>query len=389
MTSSRSTTVEDEEGAWAYNKMARPVSPPIDNVINSFNEELDNLTKSLDDVLSTRYRSSPDENSMLHNNNNNSPYYSFSTAKKPPPLQHVLDPPPSTDKISPLQSSMESSTPAQSRTGRYASSSTARPPMTMTATPARSASTRAEPPPAPVETPAYNLFPSSTANKRAGREIHREDTSREHFASRRDEKINTGRSREDKPDNSWQDALEKMRVTLAQQDQRIRELERENEDLHQALQSSRAPPQSRKEPQSYRSEPRPYRTGASGPHREDPNSYREDPSPYRQQEPARTYPREQEPPSIQPPSIQRPYREEPMGRTPMSASSTFRTSPRTPGGPPNRIDLLSSQAGDPFSPGTKFVVELARLLKMDKGHHAPLSVILDKHWDELQYHFGN
>ena len=367
---SRPVTVEDEEGARAYNKMARPVSPPVENVINSFNQELDHLTKSLDDVLSTRYRSSPDENSVLHRPNS-----SFSTAQKPPPLRHVLDPPPSLDKLSPLHAGMDS-TPARSRNSRYASSSAARPPMSTT--PARSASTRAEPPPAPVETPAYNLFPASTTNNRRGRESHRQDTSRDNFASRRDEKMNTGHSREAKVDNSWQDALEKMRVTLAQQDQRIRDLERENEDLRHELQSSRAPPQ------SYRSEPRPYRTDASSPYREDPRSYKENPSPYRQEDPARMHPREQEPPSIQ-----RPYREEPMGRTPMTASSTFRTSPHTPRGPPNRINFLSSPAGDAFSPGTKFVAELARLLKMEEGHHAPLSVILDKHWDQLQYHFGN
>jgi hypothetical protein len=369
---SRPVTVEDEEGARAYNKMARPVSPPIENVINSFNQELDHLTKSLDDVLSTRYRSSPDENRQ---------YSSFSTAQKPPPLKHVLDPPPSLDKVSPLHSGLES-TPARSRTSRYASSSTARPPMSTT--PARSvtrsASTRAEPPPPPVETPAYNLFPSSSTNYRRCRESRREDTSRDNFESRRDEKMNTGLNREDKLDNSRQDALEKMRVTLAQQDQRILELERENKDLRHELQSSRAPPQ------SYRSEPRPYRADASSsPYREDPRSYKEEPSPYRQEEPARMYPREQELPSIQP------YREEPMGRTPMTASSTFRTSPHTPLGPPNRnsINLLSSPADDPFSPGTKFVAELARLLTMEEGHHAPLSVILDKHWDQLQYHFGN
>jgi hypothetical protein len=378
MTSSRPVTVEDEEGARAYNKMDRPVSPPIEHMISSFNQELDHLTKSLDDALSTCYRSSPNESSMLHNNR---PYSSVSTAQKPTPLKHVLDPPPSLGKVSPLYSGMDS-TPARSRTSRQASSSTARPPMSTT--PARSARTRAEPPPAPVETPAYNLFPSSTTNNRRGRESHREDTSRDNFASRRDENMKTGLAREEKLDNSWQDALENMRATLAQQDQRIRELERDNKDLRHELQSSRAPPQSRKEPQSYRSEPRPYQADASSPYREDPRSYREDPSPYRQEEPARMYPREQEPPSIQ-----RPYREEPMGRTPMSASSTFRTSPHTPRGPPNRIDLLSSPAGDPFSPGTKFVAELARLLKMEDGHHAPLSLILDKHWDQLQYHFGN
>jgi hypothetical protein len=42
---------------------------------------------------------------------------------------------------------------------------------------------------------------------------------------------------------------------------------------------------------------------------------------------------------------------------------------------------------DAFSPGTKFVVELARLMKLEEGHSAPLSLIWDKHWDQLQGYF--
>jgi hypothetical protein len=40
-----------------------------------------------------------------------------------------------------------------------------------------------------------------------------------------------------------------------------------------------------------------------------------------------------------------------------------------------------------FTPGTRLVAELAMLTKMEKGHHAPLSLILDKHWDQLKHHF--
>jgi hypothetical protein len=41
-----------------------------------------------------------------------------------------------------------------------------------------------------------------------------------------------------------------------------------------------------------------------------------------------------------------------------------------------------------FTPGVRFVAELAALMKMEQGHHAPLSVILDNHWDQLKHHFS-
>jgi hypothetical protein len=36
-----------------------------------------------------------------------------------------------------------------------------------------------------------------------------------------------------------------------------------------------------------------------------------------------------------------------------------------------------------FSPGTKFVAELAQVMDIEVGHYAPLSFILDQHWDKL------
>jgi hypothetical protein len=36
-----------------------------------------------------------------------------------------------------------------------------------------------------------------------------------------------------------------------------------------------------------------------------------------------------------------------------------------------------------FSPGTKFVAELSNVMKLEEGIHAPLSVIMDKHWDRI------
>jgi len=39
-----------------------------------------------------------------------------------------------------------------------------------------------------------------------------------------------------------------------------------------------------------------------------------------------------------------------------------------------------------FTSGTKFVAEVNKYMNIDQGHKAPLSVIVDKHWDKLKYH---
>ena len=36
-----------------------------------------------------------------------------------------------------------------------------------------------------------------------------------------------------------------------------------------------------------------------------------------------------------------------------------------------------------FSPGTKFVAELSQVMHLEPGYHAPLSLILDKHWERV------
>ena len=39
-----------------------------------------------------------------------------------------------------------------------------------------------------------------------------------------------------------------------------------------------------------------------------------------------------------------------------------------------------------LTPVTKFVAELARLMKIESDHPVPLSVVLDKHWHKIKYH---
>jgi hypothetical protein len=55
--------------------------------------------------------------------------------------------------------------------------------------------------------------------------------------------------------------------------------------------------------------------------------------------------------------------------------------------PPKRIRTTTTTVSIPkeqmlagFTPATRFV---ATSMKMETGHHDPLSVILDRHWDEL------
>jgi hypothetical protein len=363
MTSSKNNqvvpvTVEDEAEEssnadtwdWKSNeKETRPVSPKVDSVINSFNEELDNLTKSLDQVLLAKHRpwtsSKSDHDDSMPNPNNRSSStreYVFSSAHKSPLLK-LKDPPPSTAKVSPMRNDGLDSTPARRSNN---SNSNGR---------LSSYSTPTEPPPVPVETPAFNLFATATPNRRAREERDRVLPVREKETQRR-ERDYVG------PGTDWEDALEKMRWTMAEQERRILQLEHENIALRQKVKSNQKPLRSpfREEPQPPSSE-RPYNYNQGGP----------PPTPTSQLRPS--------------------YREEPHGRFPISSASTsFLSSTRGHiRSPPRRIHTNETGSEDAFSPGTSFVVELARLLKMEKGHHAPLSVILDKHWERLRHNFDD
>lgn len=61
----------------------------------------------------------------------------------------------------------------------------------------------------------------------------------------------------------------------------------------------------------------------------------------------------------------------------------------TAAGPPRHIHTLTEaieEYKDGFTPGTRFVAQLATLMKLEQAHCVPLSVIIDKHWDKLKHH---
>ena len=122
----------------------------------------------------------------------------------------------------------------------------------------------------------------------------------------------------------WKDALEQMRHTLSEQDERIRQLERDNARLREELGKS---------------------------------SQQHDPQ--------------------EPPRVRRSY--EPQSSSHRTAGAWF-TSP-----PPPSSSSTRNNDNTVFSPGTQFVAELATLMKLEPGHSAPLSVLLDKHWDQLKW----
>jgi len=47
----------------------------------------------------------------------------------------------------------------------------------------------------------------------------------------------------------------------------------------------------------------------------------------------------------------------------------------------NKVDMTYPD----FTPGTKFVMELAKLMTLDQGKSVPLSQIIDEHWDKLKF----
>jgi hypothetical protein len=414
------TTVDDdsEEGyqqdenhrpEWKSQTMDRPVSPPIEHVIKSFNEELENMTKSFDDLLSSQQQqripsietttpySRPQSRSQ-------SQYSSCSTAKKPP---RVTDPPPSADRVSPLRNN-GNSTPSRRK-----------PPL--------SSYTPAEPPPPPVETPV--LFPTPNRRRRDDTSTSSRYTSSRRPSTPQDLQFSLA------PPPDWEEALHKMRQLTKEQDKLIETLERENDRLRMQLdQRSNYPPEQTKEQDrllietlerdndklrrrldqrsNYLPEPSPppppprtervYREDVAAADQYLAGPYREDFAAARRDEQPGSAPRRRTDRFL--------HREEPNGRVhvPASTSSTYRTTPlSTPvrnsnsnpnsnpnsnlRSPPRRIHTtIPSQMRIPeegFTPGTRFVSQLAYLMKMEQGHHAPLSVILDRHWDHLKYNF--
>lgn len=387
--------------------MSRQSSVPVDNVINSFHLELDNLSKSIEDMLSPSAHAAGAGNmyNSYNDKGNGTPYSrstrGFSTAKKEP--LRVKDPPPSAERFSPLRKH-GNSTPAR-RQQNYSSSSGFFSP--------------AEPPPAPVDTPALYGTPNATPSRRSGRN---ESSSRRFNTDRMSpvlepQDLRFDSSQPNTEGSGWQEALNKMRTTLQEQEKRIKELEKENEALKEQVSEFRADGglgnnrnnsnghyndnnnenyYRSADPLSARNDSRSNASNAghfaSRQRSKPPKTFREDFSAYGDDWGTRT-PRRNADVETNNKSY---HREEPCGRRPASTTSTYRTTPlstpaRTIRSPPRRIhttanpDMVISE--EAFTPGTKFVADLARLMKMEKGHHAPLSVILDKHWDQLAHHF--
>ena len=300
--------------------MSRADSPPIEQVIDTFHKELDNLTKSFDDMLSHQENESKKFSATTPQYQ---PKYASYSSTKRTPSRVYKDPPPSAERFSPLRNFANTSTPAR-----------------RTPAPAYAYSP-AQPPPAPVETPAYLRRPSATTNRYGGRDTHERSSS------------------VDEPNNysftlapgGWEDALDKMRKTLNEQERAIIELKRENEMLRRKLKEN-----------------------------EDFSTYRDEPV-----SPPRHYSN----------GSQRFSGGETYGRPPASTSATYRPNPmstpvQTERSPPRRVYMGGISERIPeegFTPGTRFVAELTQLMQMETGHHVPLSIIVDKHWDKLKHYF--
>jgi hypothetical protein len=339
-------TVEDDSGEdyrdeiCNMSTMSRSTSPPVENVITSFNEELDNFTKSFDEMASSIKKSAATPSYSR------TPIYHFSTAKKTTPSR-LRDPPPSADRHTPLRN-YANSTPSRQRVSSSPSY-----------TPAE---------PAPVNTPPFIQSPMPTPNPR------RQDQSTRRQAQPPPVELDLNVA-----PNDWEEALNKMRQTLQDQEKRIQELEQENQVLRAQLQD---------DSNYYHEQPQPERL------------YREDAIPERS--PWREHQGHREDPdggTSRYSVAESRGREEPNGRRPASTASSYHTTPictsmRSIRSPPSRIRTTNSQMiheheHEGFTPGTRFVAELSKLMSMGKGHHVPLSFILDKHWDQLKAHFGD
>ena len=304
-------------------EITQDLPEPVGNVIKSFNEEIDILSKTWEDweahtnELSESFETTPRRPRKEHT-------ATYATTIEEP--NNLKDPPPTRSKL-------------------------------------RGVGTPAEPPPEPVRTPFPPMY--ATPN------LHRTRVERSNSV--------------EPPD----DLLGKMRRALDDQERIIQKLQEENDMLREKLrtQSSRA----RREEAE-----RLFTLEAS--RMEDDHSsyyhdYRQNFNAYQDATPNRTR---------RFTSQQDYYHEEPKARRPPPASkaSPYRRTPAsTPArgirSPPRRIytgPMRSEEiflGTEAFTPGTRLVAKLATLMKMEYGHHAPLSVILDRHWDQLKPYFDD
>jgi hypothetical protein len=314
------------------------LAPPVARTIDEFNEELDTLVKSFNGFFSQKRR----ERHPLESTSVNAlhPFPSLSTTRKAT-SSRPRETPPSSENTSPRRSTVQSTPARKLPTGSY---------------------TPSEPPPAPVETPGYE-FPTPNRRRTRRTTAPRVDDT---YTSTRQEPSPSVRVN---PVDEDADELEDLYRTLREQEDRIRDLEIENEVLRTKL--TMQPPVIQ----------RIHRTSTfnadSTPTRFDP-----------------TVELRRDRPDIST------IREEPDGRRNPSADSlgqipspyrtqtSYLTTPSRPRDrPPRHIQTVHHDTMDGFTPGTLFVAELATLMKIENAHYAPLSVIIDKHWDQLKHHF--
>jgi hypothetical protein len=414
--------------------MSSSAADPVESIIQSFSAELNALTKTWEKWETT------------FNNNDHSTIQSTPKNKKtrPPiftssrPAPYVIkDPPPSAERFSPLRNYVNRSTPTRNHSQKQQNSVVAPPSIRSTkpsivepsvaATTLGSVETPAEPPPAPVETP----FPASYATPNRFRSTS----------------STTGAVRIDPRDNT----LTKIRQSLDNQETLIKELKEENQMLREQLRnrskpteddfnrerllfnsvsgSTNLPPhdyQQRNNLNEYRSlkedlsaarkdtsfrsrrhgneadldfQSCPEPSRRSGGATDDDRSeylYRED---FSAAPPSSLHSRRNINESFQTSGRGR-INEEPRGRR-TSVTSSYRTTPMsTPNrnlkSPPKQIysiipehsnEMMIAEEG--FTPGTRFVSKLATLMDMQEGHHAPLSIIMDRHRDQLKAYFDD
>eukprot|EP00934_Nitzschia_sp_Nitz4_P007604 Nitzschia sp. Nitz4//scaffold76_size158648//125853//127004//NITZ4_002564-RA/size158648-processed-gene-0.271-mRNA-1//-1//CDS//3329557899//7594//frame0 len=326
-------------------------SPPVDHVISTFNDELDNLTKAFDDILSHKRSTTPRgvETSSLPS--------TYSSYKRSAP--RIYDPPPSATAGQP--------SPSRTQFGR--------------STPARQSHFHAEPPPTPVQTPGFG-FP--TPNRRRRPTPPASVASRSYPSQRA--------PLEPLDDNYLRESdisIQRLRSLVSEQERTIQDLELNNEMLRRKMlyqppsveRLHQAPP----EPPTYPMDTALRMSSSEAPRNDYP------PAPYPMSRPS---------PSRH--DVSPGYREEPAGRRSASYPSrpdSFMSPPptnpvypssdsrrRTPRTTPSLAEIIEEER-EAFSPGTRFVAQLAALMKVEEGHHVPLSYILDKHWDKLRHHF--
>jgi hypothetical protein len=355
------------------------LSPPIERAIKDFNDELDSLTKSFEAISQKKGRNQLQDSSTPSSYTPHMPYPS--TAKKMMSPLREKDPPSSVKGVSPLRSYVHSTPAKRSGSASY---------------------TPSEPPPAPMETPGFG-FPTPNRNRTRTTTAPRVDDSSSYAAP--------SVRRPDQHDSK----IEELEKRIREQAIRIQDLEIENEVLRKKLELQQPPRVERVHRSSSLSdhlraeEPTngyiPQSGGVPPPppnhrhHRYEPSGEAVEPEgPSRRGvTPADRSTVREEPGGRHQPSAAASYG---MSHSPYRTQSSFLSTPsrrqqhqqQQPivDRPPRHISTLSEaieEIGDHFTPGTRFVSQLSTLMKLENSHHAPLSMILDKHWDTLKHNF--